>query len=86
MLVPTCPTSEEWTLWERSTHKFIAKWQAPACGEKECSHYRVKKVRKCALNREWRSSDVFKVKRREVEIVSVRYSRGRKQDYNIYMS
>ena len=67
MLVPTCPTSEEWTLWERSTHKFIAKWQAPACGEKECSHYRVKKVRKCALNREWRSSDVFKVKRREVD-------------------
>lgn len=25
----------------------------------------LKKVRKCALNREWRSSDVFKVKRRE---------------------
>jgi len=43
----------------------VAGTAVPACGEKECGHYRVKKVRKCALNREWRSSDVFKVKRRE---------------------
>jgi len=34
-------------------------------GQKNLVIRGLKEVRKCALNREWRSSDVFKVKRRE---------------------
>lgn len=36
-------------------------------GKKNLAIRGLKEVRKCALNREWRSSDVFKVKRREVD-------------------